>query len=121
MAKIRRIGHDHQAPFWHLHLILLLLLLVDVSSGDAKRKQAATCTIHLGPPRFLGQKFGVVPWISMYIVQVAACFRLVSPLDFQQQQEEDAKRVPDGHGQSFGSWPWQKLLGFLIVALPKTL
>ena len=23
-------------------------------------------------------------------------------------QEEDAKRVPDGHGRSFGSWPWQK-------------
>ena len=44
MAKIRRIGHDHQAPFWHV---------LDVSSGDAKRKQAATCTIHLGPPIFL--------------------------------------------------------------------
>ena len=50
MAKIRRIGHDHQAPFWHL---LVLVLLLEVSSGDAKRKQAATCTIHLGPPIFL--------------------------------------------------------------------
>ena len=50
MAKIRRMGHDHQAPFWHL---VVLLLLLEVSSGDAKRKQAATCTIHLGPPIFL--------------------------------------------------------------------
>ena len=49
MAKIRRIGHDHEAPFWHL----LVVLLLEVSSGDAKRKQAATCTIHLGPPIFL--------------------------------------------------------------------
>ena len=24
-----------------------------------------------------------------------------------------AKRVPDGHGRSFGSWPWQK--GCLMV------
>ena len=22
MAKIRRIGHDHQAPFWHLVLVV---------------------------------------------------------------------------------------------------
>ena len=49
MAKIRRIGHDHPAPFWHL----LLLVLLDVSNGDAKRKHAATCTIYLGPPIFL--------------------------------------------------------------------
>ena len=40
--------HDHQAPFWHL-----VLLLVEVSSGDVKRKYAATCTIHLGPSIFL--------------------------------------------------------------------
>ena len=46
MAQIRRIGHDHQAPFWHL------VVLVEVSSGDAKRKQAAKCTIHLRPPIF---------------------------------------------------------------------
>ena len=38
MAQIRRIGHDHQAPFWHL----LVLVVFEVSSGDAKRKQAAT-------------------------------------------------------------------------------
>ena len=44
-------------------------------------------------------------------MHVAACFRLVSPLDFQKQ--EHAKRVPDGHGRSFGSWPWQK--GCLMV------
>ena len=42
-------------------------------------------------------------------MHVAACFRLVSPLDFQEQEQEHAKRVPDGHGRSFGSWPWQKL------------
>ena len=43
-------------------------------------------------------------------MHVAACFRFVSPIDFQQQEEEEehAKRVPDGHGRSFGSWPWQK-------------
>ena len=40
-------------------------------------------------------------------MHVAACFRLVSPLDFH-QEEEDAKKVSDGHGRSFGSWPWQK-------------
>ena len=45
MAKIRRIGHDHEAPFWHV--------LVEVFSGDAKRKQTATCTIHFGPRIFL--------------------------------------------------------------------
>ena len=26
----------------------------------------------------------------------------------QEEQEEDAERVPDGHGRSLGSWPWQK-------------
>ena len=39
-------------------------------------------------------------------MHVAACFRLVSQMDLQQQ--EKAKRVPDGHGRSFGSRPWQK-------------
>ena len=42
-----------------------------------------------------------------YIVHVAACFCLMSPLHFQQEQQQ-AKRVPDGHGRSFGLWPWQK-------------
>ena len=28
----------------------------------------------------------------------------------QQEQEEDAKRVSDGHGRSFGYGPWQKAL-----------
>ena len=51
MAKIRRIGHDHQALFWHL--VLVVVVLLDVSSGDAERKQAAICTIHLGPPIFV--------------------------------------------------------------------
>ena len=40
-------------------------------------------------------------------MHVAACFRLVSLLDFQEQQQH-ATRVPDGRGRSFGSWPWQK-------------
>ena len=39
-------------------------------------------------------------------MHVVACIRLVSPLDSQQQQH--GKRVPDGHGRSFGSWLWQK-------------
>ena len=44
-----------------------------------------------------------------YIVHVAACFCLVSPLDSQEEEEEggDAKRVPVGHGRCFGSWPWK--------------
>ena len=41
---------------------------------------------------------------------MAAGFRLVSPLD--SQQKEHAKRVSDGIGQSFGSWPWHKKLLF---------
>ena len=47
-----------------------------------------------------------------YIVYVVACFRLMSPLDIPIQynniQEQQAKRVPDGHGRSYGSWPWQE-------------
>ena len=46
MAKIQRIGHDHQAPF------LFLLLFLDFKH-DTRRKEAATCTIHPGPPIFL--------------------------------------------------------------------
>ena len=41
-------------------------------------------------------------------MHVAACFCLVSLLKFQEEEEEDAKRGPDGHGRSFGSRPWQK-------------
>ena len=48
----------------------------------------------------------------MYINHMAACFCLVSPLDSEEQPPE---RVRDGHGRSFGSWPWQK--GFFIVLL----
>ena len=40
MAKIRRIGHDHHAPFQDL--VVLVVVLVVISSGDARRKQAAT-------------------------------------------------------------------------------
>ena len=33
----------------------------------------------------------------------------MSLLNFQEEEEsEDAKRKPDGHGRSFGSGPWQK-------------
>ena len=39
MAKIRRIGHDHHAPFQDLVLVLVLFV---ISSGDARQKQAAT-------------------------------------------------------------------------------
>ena len=28
MAKIQRIGNDHQAPFWHIVLLVLFLLVV---------------------------------------------------------------------------------------------
>ena len=48
MAKIRRIGHGHQAPFF----LLLFLLFLDFNC-ETRRKQAATCTIHLGPPIFI--------------------------------------------------------------------
>ena len=46
MAKIRRIGHDHQARFW-------LVVVVGTSSGDTRQKQANTWPIYLGPPIFL--------------------------------------------------------------------
>ena len=41
----------------------------------------------------------------MWQLVLASRHRLIH----QEEQEEDAKRVPDGHGRSFGSWPWQKL------------
>ena len=58
-------------------------------------------------------------------MQVAACFRLVSLLDSQQQQQEEdhAKRVPDGHGRSFGPLPWQKdqtMCFYLILSTKNT-
>ena len=44
-----------------------------------------------------------------YVVYVEACFALCHRLISQeQQQQQKAKRVPDGHGQSYESWPWQK-------------
>ena len=46
-----------------------------------------------------------------YNNHVAACFHLVSPLEIQQQEQQQKERVPDGHGRSFGSWPWQKYGG----------
>ena len=52
-------------------------------------------------------------------MHVAACFCLVPPLEIQQEQEqqEQQERVPDGHGRSFKSWPWQKLRTSLTVIL----
>ena len=47
------------------------------------------------------------PWSKVY----CPCGSLLlswSLCDLHQQQEEQGKRVPDGHGWSFGSWPWQK-------------
>ena len=35
-------------------------------------------------------------------------FALRHRLIHQQEEQQHAKRVPDGHGRSFGSWPWQK-------------
>ena len=29
----------------------------------------------------------------------------------QQEEEQGAKNVPNGHGRSFGYWPWQKFNG----------
>ena len=49
-------------------------------------------------------------------------FRLASLLDSQEQQEQEqqpqqSERVRDGHGQSFGSWPWQKVDMLLAINL----
>ena len=38
------------------------------------------------------------------LIFLTACFRLASPL------ESLGKRMRDGYGRSFGSWPWQKLI-----------
>ena len=48
MAKIQRISHDHQTPFW----LVVVLVFVGISSGDTRRKQATTWPIYLGPPIF---------------------------------------------------------------------
>ena len=50
---------------------------------------------------------------------VVACFCLVSPHD-SQQQEKQAKMVPDGHGRSYGSGPWQKGVGCSLVSTLKS-
>ena len=42
MAKIRRIGHDHQAPFQVLVVVHLL-----ISSGDRRQKQTTTWPTYL--------------------------------------------------------------------------
>ena len=50
-------------------------------------------------------------------MHVEACFR-VSLLDFQEeQQEQQAKRVADGHGRSFGPRPWQQQFLFCQLFL----
>ena len=42
-------------------------------------------------------------------MHVASCFFLKSLLDFQEQEQQHPKKVPVGHGPSFGldhdSWP----------------
>ena len=43
----------------------------------------------------------------MWQLVFASRHRLI-PQQQQEEQEHD-KRVPDGHGRSLGSWPWQKL------------
>ena len=54
MAKIQKIGHDHQAPFWLVVVcIVLLYCCIGISSGDTRQKQATTWPIYLGPPIFL--------------------------------------------------------------------
>ena len=35
MAKIRGIGHDHQAPFWVVLLLVVLLVVLVVVRGQA--------------------------------------------------------------------------------------
>ena len=52
MAKIGRIGHDHQALFQILHVVVLVVLLL-ISGGDTRQKQTTTWPIYLRPPRFL--------------------------------------------------------------------
>ena len=54
-------------------------------------------------------------------MHLAACLRLVSPLEIQQQQEQQQQheKVPDGHGRSFGTWPWQKYQLNLLVRIFK--
>ena len=49
-------------------------------------------------------------------MHVAACFCFAAPLDIQ-QEEKDAKKVSDGHGRSFGFWPWQKVLDILFSVI----
>ena len=51
MAKIRSIGHDHQVPFLHL-VVVLVDLVVGNQAVTQGAKQAAKCTIYLGPPIF---------------------------------------------------------------------
>ena len=32
----------------------------------------------------------------------------------EEEEQQDAKRVPDDLGRSFGSWPWQKQVYSLV-------
>ena len=50
MAKIRRISHDHQAPFFFFFFLLSVLLLG--IKCDPKQNQTAIWLVYLGPPRF---------------------------------------------------------------------
>ena len=44
----------------------------------------------------------------MWQLVFALRHRLIPQQQVEQQEEQNAKRVPDGHGRSFGSGPWQK-------------
>ena len=48
---------------------------------------------------------GVKGVLCMWHLVFALRHRLIHQ---EQQEQQHAKRVPDGHGRSFGSWPWQK-------------
>ena len=49
---------------------------------------------------------GVQDVLCMWQLVFASHHRLIPQ---EEEEQEDAKRVPDDHGRSFGFWPWQKL------------
>ena len=67
-------------------------------------KQTLQLIDQLGPEGRVGeQKY----WGSKVYCACGSLFSHVSCVQEQQLQQQ-AKRVPDGHGRSFGSWPLQK-------------
>ena len=61
-----------------------------------------TCQLLFKKKLYWGSKV-YWPCGSLFLPRVTAWY----PNTIEQEQQE-GKRVPDGHGQSFGSWPWQK-------------